>query len=123
MLGEQNTKIREIKFRNYERRKFIPSCLLAQGALLRQIAQNYPSLDLDFLNKIQNGGEQYSAFCLFMGTSPKNCGLLGRNGNTLKLKMTAKLKDKRTSIARSEAYTECMPPSRPPLVLITGYLY
>jgi hypothetical protein len=34
-----------------------------------------------------------------MGTSPKNCGLLGGNGNTFKLKTTAKLKDKRTSIA------------------------
>jgi hypothetical protein len=34
-----------------------------------------------------------------MGTWPKNCGLLGGNGNTLKLKTTAKLKDKRTSIA------------------------
>jgi hypothetical protein len=63
------------------------------------LAQDYPSLDLDFLNKIQNGGEQFSAFCLFMGTSTKNCGLLDRNGNTLKLKMTAKLKDKKTSIA------------------------
>jgi hypothetical protein len=53
---------------------------------------------------IQNVGEQFAAFCLFMGTSPKNskkCGLLGGNENTLKLKTTAKLKlkDKRTSIA------------------------
>jgi hypothetical protein len=38
------------------------------------LAQEYPSLDLDFLNKIQNGGKQFAAFCLFMGTSPKNCG-------------------------------------------------
>jgi len=44
-------------------------------------------------------GEQFAAFCLFMGTSSKNCGLLGENGNTLKIKTTAKLKDKRTSIA------------------------
>jgi hypothetical protein len=29
-----------------------------------------------------------------MGTSPKNCGLLGGNGNTFKLKTTAKLKEK-----------------------------
>jgi hypothetical protein len=48
---------------------------------------------------IFNGGKQYAAFYLFMGTSPKNCGLLGGNGNTLKLKTTTKLKDKRTSIA------------------------
>jgi hypothetical protein len=33
-----------------------------------------------------------------METSPKNCGLLGGIGNTLKLKTTAKLKDKRTLI-------------------------
>jgi hypothetical protein len=48
---------------------------------------------------IYNGGKQYAAFCLFMGTSPKKCGLLGGNGNTLKLKTTTKLKDKRTTIA------------------------
>jgi hypothetical protein len=40
-----------------------------------------------------------AAFCLFMGTSPINFGLLGGNGNTLKLEMTSKLKDKQTSIA------------------------
>jgi hypothetical protein len=40
-----------------------------------------------------------AAFCLFMGTSPVNFGLLGGNGNTLKLEMTTKLKDKQTSIA------------------------
>jgi hypothetical protein len=34
-----------------------------------------------------------------MGTSPINFGLLGGNGNTLKLDMTTKLKDKQTSIA------------------------
>jgi hypothetical protein len=34
-----------------------------------------------------------------METSPKNCGLLGGNRNTLKLKTAAKLKDKRTWIA------------------------
>jgi hypothetical protein len=38
-------------------------------------------------------------FCLFMRTSPINFGLLGGNGNTLKLEMTTKLKDKQTSIA------------------------
>ncbi len=34
-----------------------------------------------------------------MDTWPKNCGLLDGNGNKLKFKTTAKLKDKRTSIA------------------------
>ncbi len=63
------------------------------------LAQKYPSLDVDFLNKIQNRGEQFAAFCLFIGTSPKNCGLLGGNGNTLKSKTTAKFQDKRTLIA------------------------
>jgi hypothetical protein len=63
------------------------------------LAQEYPSVDLDFLNKIQNGGEQFAAFGLFMGASPKNYGVLGGNGNTLKSKTTAKLKVKRTSIA------------------------
>jgi hypothetical protein len=38
-------------------------------------------------------------FCLFMGTSPINFGLLGGNGNTLKLEITTKLKDKQTSTA------------------------
>jgi hypothetical protein len=41
---------------------------------------------------------QAAAFCLFMGTSPINFGLLGGNGNTLKLGMITKLKDKQTSI-------------------------
>jgi hypothetical protein len=40
-----------------------------------------------------------AAFCLFMGTSPISFGLIGGNGNTLKLEMTTKLKDKQTSIA------------------------
>jgi hypothetical protein len=40
-----------------------------------------------------------AAFCLFMGTSPIDFGLLGGNGNTLKLEMTTKLKDKQTLIA------------------------
>jgi hypothetical protein len=44
-------------------------------------------------------GKKFAEFCLFMGTPPKKCGLLGGNGNTLKLKKTAKLKDIRTSIA------------------------
>jgi hypothetical protein len=48
---------------------------------------------------IQNGGKQFAVFRLFMGTSPKNCALLGGNGNTLKLETTAKLKDKISLIA------------------------
>jgi hypothetical protein len=40
-----------------------------------------------------------AAFCLLMGTLPINFGLLGGNGNILKLEMTTKLKDKQTLIA------------------------
>jgi hypothetical protein len=40
-----------------------------------------------------------AALCLFMGTSPINFSSLGGNGNTLKLEMTTKLKDKQTSKA------------------------
>jgi hypothetical protein len=52
---------------------------------------------LAFLNQIQN--KQVLAFFLFMGTSPKDCALLGGKENTLKLKTTAKLNSKQTSIA------------------------
>jgi hypothetical protein len=34
----------------------------------------------------ENNMRRTSAFCLFMGTSPINFGLLGANGNTLKSK-------------------------------------
>jgi hypothetical protein len=34
-----------------------------------------------------------------MGTSPKNCALLGRDRKTMKLKMTAKLNNKQTLLA------------------------
>jgi hypothetical protein len=66
--------------------------------LLTLSISNLPPLHRKTLN-FYNRGEHFAAFCLFMGTSPKNCGLLGGNGNKLKLKTTAKLKDKRTSIA------------------------
>ena len=41
-----------------------------------------------------------AAFCLLMGTSPINFGLLGGNGNTLKLEMTTKIKDKQISLVK-----------------------
>ncbi len=78
-------KIRKLKFWNYW-----TACLLAFLSLF--IIQK----------KIQNRDEQFAAFFLFVGTSPKDCTLLGRNGNngnTLKLKTTAKLNCKHTSIA------------------------
>ncbi len=61
------------------------------------------SISLHYTEKtknIQNVGKKFAAFCLFIGTSPKNCGLLDGSGNTLKLKTTAKLKDKRTWIPK-----------------------
>jgi hypothetical protein len=48
---------------------------------------------------IQKGDKQFDAFCLFIGTLPKNCALLGGNGNTLKLKTATKVKIKLKSIA------------------------
>jgi hypothetical protein len=89
MRGEEE-KIREIKFGNYRRSKIVPQRLMAQGASLRQYTDT---------KIIQNGCEHFAAFCLFMRTSPKDCALLGGNGNTLKLEMTTKIKDKQTSIA------------------------
>jgi hypothetical protein len=69
---------------------------MALGASLRQYTGN---------KIIQKGeGEQFAAFCLFMGTLLKNCALLSGNENTLKLKLTTKLKDKEC---------ERLPPSRP----------
>ncbi len=59
----------------------------------------YLYLPLLHIKQSQNGGEQFAAFCLFMGTSPKNCALLGRNGKTLILKTSEKLNNKQTSIA------------------------
>jgi hypothetical protein len=61
------------------------------------------SISLRYTEKpknIQNEGKKFAAFCLFMGTLPKNCGLLSGKGKTLKLKTTSKLKDKRTWIPK-----------------------
>ncbi len=63
--------------------------LMAQGALLRLYTDK----------KKKNGSEHFAAFCLFRVALHKNCALLGGNGNTLKLEMTTKLKDKHNSIA------------------------
>ncbi len=51
------------------------------------------SVSIHYTSKqgIQKGGKQFAAFCLFMGTLPKNCALIGGNGNTLKLKTSTKL--------------------------------
>jgi hypothetical protein len=62
---------------------------------------------------IQNGGQQFAAFWLFMGTFPKNCALLG-------------IIKRRKNIDRRcprPLPNECHPsPPPPPLDLITDFL-
>jgi hypothetical protein len=68
---------------------------------------------------IQNGSEQFAAFCLFMGILHKNYALHGRNGNTLELKMTTKLKDKQTSIAMVQDLLRTFSTFPAPLLYLT----
>ncbi len=64
-----------------------------------------------------------AAFCLFMGTSPISFGLLGGSGNTLKLEMTTKLKDKQTLIATvRDLLKVCLFPGPPLFSLQTTFL-
>ncbi len=51
------------------------------------------------LQKRKKNMRRAATFCLFMRTSPINFDLLGGNGNTLKSKTTAKLREKRISLA------------------------
>ncbi len=101
-------KIREIKFENYRRSKFGPCCLLAQGAYL-YISLHYTE------NKFKS--EALIICCIFPihGDIAKDCALLGGNGNTWKIKTTAKLNSKKPPSPRSVTYTECMPPFLTPL--------
>jgi hypothetical protein len=97
MRGEQEKKIREIKFGNYRRYKFGPHYLLAQEASLRQYigaAQVYPSLILQQISRTL-----FAAFCLFVRTLPIDFALLGRKRKYIKSQTTAKLTEKKTSIA------------------------
>jgi hypothetical protein len=55
---------------------------------------------------------------MFMGTLPKSCALLGGKGDTFKLKMTATLLDKRTSIATIRGLRRNYAIFLTPLVLI-----
>jgi hypothetical protein len=59
---------------------------MAQGALLRHYKAN------------KNNSKWERTIGCVLPCHGENCALLGRNGNTLKLKMTAKLKDIQTSI-------------------------
>ncbi len=97
MRGEQKKKIRKIKFGNYRSCKFGPHYLLAQQASLRQYigaAQVYPSFILQ-----QISWALFAAFCLFGRTLPIDFALLGRKRKYIKSRTTAKLTEKRTSIA------------------------
>jgi hypothetical protein len=83
-------KIREIKFENYRCSKFGSCCLLAARCISISL-QHTESKFKSFKNLLR--------FFLFMGTLVKDCALLGGNGNTLKIKTTAKLNSKQTSLA------------------------
>jgi hypothetical protein len=49
-------------------------------------------------NKFKSKANNLLRLFLFMGTLPKDCALLGGKGNILKIKTTAKLNSKQTSI-------------------------
>ena len=94
-------KIREIKFENYRRCKFGPHYLLAQGCIVASI--NWRSESMPILSSsadlFHSPWWQFAAFCLFVRTLPIDFALLGRKRKSIKIKTTAKLKAKRTSIA------------------------
>ena len=70
--------------------------------MLRQYigaAQVYISLILQQISFTLYGDEQFAAFCIFVRTLPIDFALLGRKRKYIKSKTTAKLTEKRTSIA------------------------
>jgi hypothetical protein len=94
-------KIREIKFENYRRCKFGPHYLLAQGCIVASI--NWRSASMPVLSSSADlfhspWWQQFTVFCLFVRTLPIDFALLGRKRKYIKIKTTAKLKAKRTSI-------------------------
>jgi hypothetical protein len=102
MRGDQKKKIREIKFENYRRCKFGPHYLLAQGYIVASI--NWRSASMPIFSSSADlfhfpWRQQFAAFCLFVRTLPIDFALLGRKRKYIKIKTTAKLKAKRTSIA------------------------
>jgi hypothetical protein len=95
MRGEKK-KNREIKFQNYRRCKFGPHYLLAQGIVASIYWRSAGILILnssaDFLNSL----------CRVLPIRqdlPIDFALLGRKRKYIKSKTTAKLTEKRTSIA------------------------
>ena len=95
-------KIREIKFENYRRCKFGPHYLLAQGYIVASI--NWRSASMPIFSSSAGlfhspWRQQFAAFCLFVRTLPIAFALMGRKRKYIKIKTTAKLKAKRTSIA------------------------
>ncbi len=114
-------KNREIKFENYRRCKFGPHYLLAQDASLRQyIGAAQVNSSADFFHSLWR--QQFAAFCLFVRTLPIDFALLGRKRKYIKSRTTAKLREKRTSIAAVKTYCERLAPFRPPFFLVTDYL-
>jgi hypothetical protein len=100
MRGEQKKNPRN-KIENYRRCKFGPHYQLAQDASLRQYigaAQVYLSLVLfaDFFHSLWR--QQFAAFCLFVRSLPIDFALQQKQ-KYIKSKSTAKLREKKTSIA------------------------
>jgi hypothetical protein len=95
-------KIREIKFENYRRRKFGPHYLLAQDASLRQYigaAQVCLSLVLQQIYFTLYGDNNSPRFAYLSGHYLLILLYWAGNRKYIKIKTTAKLKAKRTSIA------------------------
>jgi hypothetical protein len=102
MRGDQKKKIHEIKFENYRRCKFGPHYLLAQGCIVASI--NWRSASMPILSSSADlfhspWRQQFRRVWLFVRTLPIDFALLGRKRKNIKIKTTAKLKAKRTSIA------------------------
>jgi hypothetical protein len=109
---------------------------LPNGAtcILRQYisaGNNIPSLVFPRCTQQQNQfkkrkrRKKFAAFCLFVKALPIDFALQGRKRKYIKSKTTAKLREKRKSIAavRDIQYLERLAPSRPPFFLVTDYLH
>ncbi len=74
------------------------------------------------LYKEEKNIDLMAAFRLFGRPLPIHFALLGRKRKYIKSKTTAKLTEKRTSIAAVREYCERLAPFRPPFFLVTDYL-
>jgi hypothetical protein len=84
--------IKKISGITYRCCKFGPYYLLAQDESLPQYIGA-----ADFFHSLWR--QQFAAFCLYVRTLPIDFALLGRKRKYIKSKTTAKLREKRTSIA------------------------